>query len=261
MISEKESCCDTQCGLFEFMSQEAGIKVLHPGGMDSTQKLLEAAQINSESNILDLACGAGTTSFFIANRYDANITGIDIDEILIEQANEKLESRQNKKMKFTVADALTLPYPEATFDLVIAQAFLILIDEQKQALNEIYRVLKPGGIFASLELSWNKIPDKNGFDELVEKTCNTFIPRMKTFDDWIGFFENSGFREINALRYKMPSGMIQMLKAEGIKNFLHFMFRMISRSLVRKRMMDVQTAFKKYDEFVGYGIYSMKKQM
>ncbi len=136
---------------------------------------------------------------------------------------------------------------------------MILLDEQKQALNEICRVLKPDGIFASLELSWSKIPDKNGFDELVEKTCGTFIPRMKTFEGWTGFFKENGFQEINALRYKMPSGMMQMLKAEGIKNFLHIMFKMISNSTVRRRMMDVQAAFNKYDEFVGYGIYSMKK--
>ncbi len=100
------------------MSHEAGIKVLHPGGMDSTIKLLETVEINSESHILDLACGAGTTSFFIADRYNANITGIDIDEFLIEQANGELKSRENKKIRFTVADALSLPYPEKTFDLI-----------------------------------------------------------------------------------------------------------------------------------------------
>jgi sarcosine/dimethylglycine N-methyltransferase len=109
--------------------------------------------------MLDLACGVGTTSFFIQDKYGCRVTGIDIDENLINIAKKPQDKKKKKdNISFKVADALKLPFPDNTFDTVIAQALLILIDDNEKALEEISRVLKPGGCFGSLELSWFTTP-------------------------------------------------------------------------------------------------------
>jgi hypothetical protein len=57
----------------------------------------------------------------------------------------------------------------------------------------------------------------------------------------------------------MESGMLKMLESEGFVNFAKIMFKMISNSKMRKRVMYVQEAFGKYNDYLGYGIYCYKK--
>lgn len=252
--------CHQVCGLFDFMANEVGIKVLHPGGYKATGELGSLCQLNEDSHVLDLACGTGTTSFFLHRKYRCRVTGIDIADNLIAMANEDLaRKKKSDSITFEVGDALCLPYPDNTFDGVVAQAFFVLIDEKEKALSEILRVLKPGGYFGSLELSWFSPPPPEVFDELAAKTCNDFIPRVCTFEDWEGFFDSTGLIHQQTLRYPMTSGMMKMVHTEGFWNFLKIMKRMMTHSSIRKRMMTVQNTFGKYDEYLGYGIYCFQK--
>ncbi len=57
--------CNNKCGLFDFMANEVGIKVLHPGGYKATKELCSMCNMDERSHVLDLACGAGTSSFFM----------------------------------------------------------------------------------------------------------------------------------------------------------------------------------------------------
>ena len=260
MKRANDDSCENNCHLFDFMANTIGIKVLHPGGYQATEKICSMSNLDENSYVLDLACGAGTTSFYLFKKYNCKITGIDISESLIADATKRLtNSGKNTKINFEVADALKLPFPDNSFDAVIAQAFFILIDDKEKALQEIYRVLKPGGFFGSLELSWFKIPPKEAYNELLEKTCNTFIPRMMTFEEWEKFFRSCGFKHIETIKNPMPSGMLKMAKTEGFLNFLNIMFKMMTNNKNRKRMMDVQNTFEKYDDYLGYGIYVLKK--
>lgn len=252
--------CDNNCGLFDFMANTIGIKVLHPGGYDATDKLISQFDLNKTSNVLDLACGVGTTSFYLSNKFDCNVTGIDISTSLIDIANNRLtELKDKNKIKFEVANALKLPFPDNTFDFVIAQAFFILIDEKDIALNEIYRVLKPNGYFGSLELSWFKTPTQDAYDELLKNTCNNFIPRVVKFEEWELFFKSKGLKHEKTIKNPMPSGMLRMIKNEGLINSMRIMYKMISNSQNRKRMMAVQNAFGKYNDYLGYGIFCYTK--
>jgi ubiquinone/menaquinone biosynthesis C-methylase UbiE len=252
--------CNNNCGLFDFMANTIGIKVLHPGGYEATEKICTLSNLNEKSHVLDLACGTGTTSFFLSRKYKCKITGIDISNSLIDVAIKNLKKfKKNAKITFEVADAFKIPYPDNTFDFVIAQAFFILIDEKEKALNEIYRVLKSGGYFGSLELSWFKTPTKEAYDELLIKTCNNFIPRMIKFEEWEVFYKSKNFKHIKTIKNPMTSGMLRMLKTEGVFNFVNILIKMMFNSINRKRMMDVQKTFNKYNDYVGYGIFCFNK--
>jgi len=242
------------------MANNIGIKVLHPGGYKSTKELLSRCNINKELHVLDLACGTGTTSYFIHKLYNCKVTGIDISEDLIAVANKNLSKRKQDNINFQVADALALPFPGNSFDVVVAQAFFILIDEKEQALREISRVLKPGGHFGSLELSWLSVPTKNAYNELKEKTCSDFIPRVKSSDEWQKFFETQNLKHISTSKKSMDSGMLKLMQSEGLLNFIRIMFRMIANSKMRKRMMFVQDAFRKHNNYLGHSIFSFIKE-
>lgn len=248
------------CNLFEFMAKDVGIKVLHPGGYESTKELCSNCDIRENSHVLDIACGTGTTSFFLNDKYNCKVTGIDIDEILINKAKSKLyKDNLNRKIDFKLGNALKLPFADNTFDVVISQAFFVLVEEQELALSEIYRVLKPGGYFGALELSWFSHPDNEIKSVLKNRTCNDIIPRIKTFDEWKTFFTANKLLHTKTSRKEMDMGMMKFLKSEGFINFSKIMYKMISSSKRRGRMMDVQKTFSKYSNYLGYGIYNFRK--
>jgi ubiquinone/menaquinone biosynthesis C-methylase UbiE len=249
-----------KCGLFDFMANTVGLKVLHPGGYQSTNELCSTFEIKKDTHVLDVACGTGTTSLYLADKYDCRVTGFDISDDLINIANKSLEENdRNGRIKFEVANAFEIPYPDNTFDVVISQAFFILIDEKEKALKEIARVLKPGGYLGSLELAWFRNPTKEAYEELLEKTCNNFIPRVVGFDEWEEFFRSEALTHTTTKKHPMTSSMLDMFKTEGFYNSIKVMLKMMGNSSIRKRMMNVQNTFGKYDDYLGYGIFNYRK--
>ena len=256
---EENNC--GKCGLFDFMANTVGIKVLHPGGYKATDELCSTLKITKDSHVLDIACGTGTTSLYLSDKFGCQITGFDISDDLIKIANKSLEENdRGGKIKFEVANALEIPYPDNTFDVVISQAFFILIDEKEKALKEIARVLKPGGYFGSLELSWFKHPSKEAYEELREKACNDLIPRVVGFDQWEEFFGSEHLAHLATKKHPMTSSMLDMFETEGFYNSTKVMLKMMGNSSIRKRMMDVQNTFGKYDDYLGYGVFSYRKE-
>lgn len=249
-----------QCTLFDFMSQEIGIKVLHPGGYGATEELCSYCDIQPESHVLDLACGVGSTSFYLNDTFDCTVTGIDISEELIAKAKDAHKAKSApEKVSFQVGDAFKLPFPDNHFDVLISQAFFVLVDDQEKALEEMQRVLKPGGSLGSIELSWHQQPNPELLEEIRTNTCNALIPRVRTFDGWETFFAEQMLQLNNSSQNIMESGMMKMIKSEGLLNFFKIMSKMMN-SAKRKKMMAVQKSFKKYEEYLGYGIYHTVKE-
>jgi ubiquinone/menaquinone biosynthesis C-methylase UbiE len=60
------------------MSDHEGLKILHPGGVESTRKLIEMVGITKNMKVLDIACGKGRASVGLAKTFGCKVTGIDI---------------------------------------------------------------------------------------------------------------------------------------------------------------------------------------
>jgi ubiquinone/menaquinone biosynthesis C-methylase UbiE len=248
------------CDLFSFMSDTVGISVLHPGGYRATFELCSMLEINSGSQVLDVACGTGTTALYLSDKYGCDVTGFDISENLIAIAKKNLgKKNRDGKVRFEVADVLCLPYADNSFDVVIAQAFFVLTDEKDKAMKEIVRVLKPGGCFGSLELGWFRTPPAEIREELIHKTCNSIIPRVLRFDEWEALFSSAGLTLLKTKKHPMTSGMSEMFQTEGFINSTRVMFRMLADAGVRRRMMEVQNTFRKYNDYLGYGLFGCRK--
>lgn len=104
----------------------------------------------SEVRILDLGCGPGACSWYVA-REGFSVFGIDGSLTAIRQAQERL-SGEGLKGDFRVGDLVELPWPDRYFDGVIdveALSSNTLVASQR-IVTEVYRVLKPGGRFFSM---------------------------------------------------------------------------------------------------------------
>jgi len=98
------------------------------------------------SQILDVGCGIGGSSLYLADKFQAHVTGITLSPVQAKRATERaLEAQLQEKTKFLVADALEMPFEASSVDLVWSLESAEHFPNKIQFLQESYRVLKPGG--------------------------------------------------------------------------------------------------------------------
>jgi ubiquinone/menaquinone biosynthesis C-methylase UbiE len=115
-----------------------------------TQKLLSHVETNGSQRFLDVGCGNGLVSRYLAREYDGEVTGIDIDPEQIELARRDSAGVEN--VCFLEDDAAELPFPDNSFDIVFSLGALHYISNWLDVLKEIKRVLKPDGYFVYADI-------------------------------------------------------------------------------------------------------------
>jgi SAM-dependent methyltransferase len=97
------------------------------------------ASLEPPSRALDLGTGTGTGAFAIARRFpETEVVGADLSDGMIAEARRKVPPELTGRLRFEVADASRLPYPDASFDLVAHSNMIPFFDE-------LARVTTPGG--------------------------------------------------------------------------------------------------------------------
>jgi SAM-dependent methyltransferase len=109
-------------------------------------KLVKFAQVSSGQRLLDVACGTGVVAVTAARR-GAIVSGLDLSPVLLERARTNADVA-SVAIDFTEGDAEALPYPDASFDVVLSQFGHIFAPRPQVALSEMLRVLKVGGRLA-----------------------------------------------------------------------------------------------------------------
>src|SRR6266478_5711666 len=110
--------------------------------------------------VLDLCCGTGDLAFSLARSGKARIVGADFAHTMLVRAKKKSAALAEGAsgntaiaLPFFEADAMSLPFAEASFDLVATAFGFRNLSNYEAGLREIQRVLKPGGAIAILELT------------------------------------------------------------------------------------------------------------
>ena len=105
--------------------------------------LCEAVDVHSGDKVLDVATGSGNAAISAARRF-CDATGIDYVPELIEQARKRAEV-EGLEITFEVGDAEDLPYPNASFDVVLSTLGVMFAPNQEKVAEELLRVCRPGG--------------------------------------------------------------------------------------------------------------------
>ncbi len=109
-------------------------------------KLVTFAQVAAGQKVLDVACGTGVVAVTAARR-GASVSGLDLAPVLIERARHNADLA-GVRIEFTDGDAEALPYPDASFDVVLSQFGHMFAPRPQAVLSEMLRVLKVGGRLA-----------------------------------------------------------------------------------------------------------------
>ena len=114
--------------------------------IDLIEELLQWAEVETADNILDVGCGIGGSSLYLASKFRAEATGITLSPVQAARANERAQYAGLKgRCQFQVADAQAMPFADDSFDLVWSLESGEHMPDKTKFLQECYRVLKPGG--------------------------------------------------------------------------------------------------------------------
>lgn len=165
--------------------------------------------IKPHDNVIDLCCGTGDLSGIVKKLYPkACIIGIDFSEKMLEIAQSKYNNIQ-----YIQADVTHLPYPDNCFDIAIMGFGLRNIQNAEKAVEEVYRILKNGGIFLHLDFGEKNFLSKI-FDEIIpfiskiftkNSSAYTYLIKSKkifpTPNELIKDFESKGFKFSKKLNF------------------------------------------------------------
>ena len=169
----------------DFLSK-FGIGGAHPGGINLTKEIFKTEEINKTSHILDVGCGTGQTAAYLAARYGAKVTGMDINPIMIEKAKNRMTKYQ-LPVKI-IQGSIEKPVKGWEFDFIISESVLSFVNKPK-SLKEIFRLLKNGGRFIANELTINKRLETN--EEEIKQFYGLDSVLMEK--EWIALFEADWF--------------------------------------------------------------------
>ena len=126
-------------------SDFAGVDQLHLGALEASKALAQWLPLNATRG-LDIGCGLGGTSRYLAVNHGCSMVGLDLNSDYIQAAqllNSHLPALSD--CHFVVGNSLTMPFAEHSFDFVVSQHASMNIAQKATLLAAVHRVIKPGG--------------------------------------------------------------------------------------------------------------------
>jgi demethylmenaquinone methyltransferase/2-methoxy-6-polyprenyl-1,4-benzoquinol methylase len=181
------------------------------------RRVVALAAPRAGQRVLDLATGTGDLAFAAAAR-GARVVGLDITQRMIELARAKA-ARPSKRpgLQFLVGDMLALPFPVASFDIVTTGYGLRNVPDLAMAIDEIGRVLAPGGQALSLDFD-------RPANALIRAVYLLYLTLVGAALGWTLHGDPDTYRYIPASirQYPGAEAVARMFEARGFSRVRHY---------------------------------------
>lgn len=166
--------------------------MMSAGGLDFIDLLFDTID-PSNLNILEIGSGLGGAAFYIAEKFQAKVTGLEVTPWLTQQSQTRTPQNLRESISFLYQEnGKPLPFADNAFDLLFSKEVFTHIQSKKEYFEEYYRVLKDQGIFI--------------FTDWISSTSSEWGENMRTFlntqnvemypqteIEYLTLLENAGF--------------------------------------------------------------------
>lgn len=240
-----------QQSYLDFLAQ-MGISSAHPGGFVLTKAILDREALTSEIEVLDVGCGTGRTSEYIANTYHSHVTALDAHPVMLEKAAKRFE-KCPYPIKLVEGNVEELPFSDNSFDMIIAES-VTAFTNIPVTLSEYYRVLKPGGKLIDIEMT----SEMKLIPEAIEEIKQLYgTKQVLTESEWTELFGKIGYT--NLVSYKGENLDKNAEKPEANVDASQFLFSETLDLENFKVWLNHVTLMNKYQNVLKYRVYRANK--
>ena len=228
---------------------QMGKRVLRPGGIELTQKMLGGLAISSSDDVVELAPGLGATTRVVLSAEPASYVGVERDAAAVRVVQRVLRDGRDR-CQHGVASQTGLADESAT--VVFGEAMLTMqTAAQKVAIiREVHRVLRPGGRYGIHELAL--MPDDISEHDKAEiqKALADSIhvgARPLTMSEWRSILEEGGFEV--TFSATTPMHLLEparLVADEGVLGALRIVGKIVRHPAARARVLAMRAVFRKY---------------
>jgi ubiquinone/menaquinone biosynthesis C-methylase UbiE len=154
-------------------------------------RLVEAIGDSARMRVLDVACGPGIVTSALAERA-REVVALDLTPQMLKKAKERCSKAGRTNVVFKEGSATALPFADATFDAVITRLSFHHFLEPDTVLNEMLRVLRPGGTVAIADVVSDERPSKCELQNAIEMLRDPSHVRMLPKSELMAMVVRSG---------------------------------------------------------------------
>ncbi len=168
----------------------------HYGGLTATDELAQGARIRNGSRVADFCAGLGGTVRYLAHRYGANVTGIELTPARVAGAQELTKRVGLQEIARVIeGNVLEVPLADASMDAVVSQEAFCHVPDLKKALVEAFRILRKDGRLALTDWIAN---EPLTADDAQLMWDGMAIQPLRSISDYCHLVESSGLRVLSA---------------------------------------------------------------
>jgi phosphoethanolamine N-methyltransferase len=205
-----------------FLEAGYGTGMMSEGGMEAVERMLDKENLRNKK-LLDIGFGLGGIVFYLAEKYGAQVFGIEINPWMVEEAYRRTPAHLKDIVHFyEYHPDEALPFQDDFFDVVFSKGVLTHLNNKATLFSEVNRVLTPQGIFVNDD--WLS-PTKGQWGTRLKKMCDAegLTLFAETTDNYIKLLKDAHFTDIeirdeNKNYYQYNLDIVTRLKQEKARN-------------------------------------------
>ncbi len=232
-----------------------GKRVLRPGGIELTKKMLAKLEISNKDHVIEYAPGMGVTARLTIQNEPSSYTAIERDRSAAQMLNDLLD--KNPYWRCLNVDATdSVDLPEGFASVVYGESMLTIHPDEKKKtiLQEVYRLLNKKGRYAFQELAISTDDLEQDFLEQMRRDLIYAVRHPawpKSVNEWKKLIETQGFKVVNVI--KRPVFLLEkerLIEDEGMIAALDFVYNILEDETAISRIREIRHVFRKYNNYL-----------
>ena len=231
-----------------------GKRVLRPGGMELTRRMLKMINVQRGDDVVEFAPGMGITARLTIESNPASYTAIERDEAAAKIVSSYL---QGERQHCVVGSASDTGLPDECATVVYGEAMLTMQTEEmkRQIVREAHRLLKSGGRYGIHEMCLMS----DSLDEAKKKETERALTgvvhhgvRPLSVSEWSSLLQSEGF-SVQSVD-TAPMSLLEpgrLIRDEGLAGALRFAWNLMRDSEARERVLEMRSVFRRQRHLLG----------